>query len=396
METGRPRRPAAAREPSIVIDGVGVALAAVAGQGDDGSALILGAHSRRQGQNADQIGPGGGAEAAAGPFRQPADGGHRGGVGNLHHAVHHLGHERRLDARPSDPLGDAGTAVRRRRLARKGWEEGRTRRVDDTESRPGEIRTIADIAADRGARPSRARAHDDPGRQGEALPAHLGEQALGDIVVAAPVGGAFGVGELIHEVAAQLDRQGAGEIAGVFARLGEPQFPPGRLDGGQLGRGGGGGNHGDEGQPHQSGEEGFGDGGRARRGLDHGHAFAKIAVADGVQEQRSREAMLEAAAGMDGLVLQIDVDIGKFGQVEADQVRVRRALQIGLDGHDRLANPGAVRGVSEGGGGGVRHARGPWPALRRDVQGAHHRCRAIAVKLATAARGARSLTLPPV
>jgi hypothetical protein len=39
------------------------------------------------------------------------------------------------------------------------------------------------------------------------LERQLGVDRLGDVVVAPPVGGPFGVGELVHEVAAQVGRQ---------------------------------------------------------------------------------------------------------------------------------------------------------------------------------------------
>jgi hypothetical protein len=39
------------------------------------------------------------------------------------------------------------------------------------------------------------------------LQAHLREQRLGDIVVAAPVGGALGIGELVQVLSASVGRQ---------------------------------------------------------------------------------------------------------------------------------------------------------------------------------------------
>ena len=49
----------------------------------------------------------------------------------------------------------------------------------------------------------------DPGRHGMLLLRHLLEDRLGDVVVAAPVGGALGIRELVHVVAAELARPGA-------------------------------------------------------------------------------------------------------------------------------------------------------------------------------------------
>ena len=44
------------------------------------------------------------------------------------------------------------------------------------------------------------------------LALHLAEDAFGDVVVAAPVGGALGVGELVEVVAAGLRRQARGDL----------------------------------------------------------------------------------------------------------------------------------------------------------------------------------------
>jgi hypothetical protein len=42
--------------------------------------------------------------------------------------------------------------------------------------------------------------------------AHLGEHAFGDIVVAAPVGGALGIGELVEIMAFGFGRQALGDV----------------------------------------------------------------------------------------------------------------------------------------------------------------------------------------
>ncbi|COX96027.1 Uncharacterised protein [Mycobacterium tuberculosis] len=62
--------------------------------------------------------------------------------------------------------------------------------------------SVADVAADRRAGSAGARTHDDPFRGGVLLFAHLHVDRLGDVVVAAPVGCALRVGELVQIVAA--------------------------------------------------------------------------------------------------------------------------------------------------------------------------------------------------
>jgi len=66
---------------------------------------------------------------------------------------------------------------------------------------------VARIAADGRAGAAGARAAHDPGRHWMGLLFHLPEDRLGDVVVGAPVGGAFGVGELVHEMPAGLARE---------------------------------------------------------------------------------------------------------------------------------------------------------------------------------------------
>src|SRR5690606_6357562 len=61
---------------------------------------------------------------------------------------------------------------------------------------------IACVTADRGAGTAGAGTAHHPGRHRVRLLVHLPEDRLGDVVVGAPVGGALGVGELVHEVAA--------------------------------------------------------------------------------------------------------------------------------------------------------------------------------------------------
>src|SRR6185437_7351062 len=74
----------------------------------------------------------------------------------------------------------------------------------------------------------------------------------------------------------------------------------------------------------QAREPGLGNRRAAGGGVDHGLAFAQAAVAQRVEIERAGEAMLQAAAGMRRLVLEVEVDAGKTGKVELEQVRVGR------------------------------------------------------------------------
>ena len=129
-------------------------------------------------------------------------------VGHLDHRVQHAGHERGLDARPADAF-DARAAVQRqpRVAADVVVEEHRMLGIDA--AHPRVVAAVVHVAADGGQRAAGAGAGDDPGRAGMRLAPHLQVDALGDVVVGAPVGGPFGVGELVHVVAASARRPGA-------------------------------------------------------------------------------------------------------------------------------------------------------------------------------------------
>ncbi|MNO99776.1 hypothetical protein D3C76_915570 [compost metagenome] len=200
---------------------------------------------------------------------------------------------------------------------------------------------IAGEAAEGSQGAAGAGAGNQPGRLGETLVAHLLEDRLGDVVVRPPVGGAFGEGELVHEVPAALPRQALG--FGVDLRRVVDQVALAAVEGDlrDLLLRGAGRHHGDERQAEQAGEIGLGDRRRAAGRLDHRCLRPQPAVAQGVEEQRTRQAVLEAAGGMAGLVLEVQVDAGQAGHVQRDQVRIGAALKIRLDDADRLAGPGA-------------------------------------------------------
>ena len=90
------------------------------------------------------------------------------------------------------------------------------------------------------------------------LTLHLMENTVGDIIVAAPVGGAFGIGELIHIVTVQFVRQllrGGVNLAGAFDKVGATAIKRNLFDFAfcRAGR-----HYRDKRQAEQSGEPGFG------------------------------------------------------------------------------------------------------------------------------------------
>ena len=62
------------------------------------------------------------------------------------------------------------------------------------------ITLTADITSDGGGGSARARAHDNVRGDGMWLVGHLAENAVRNVIIAAPVGGALGEGELVHIV----------------------------------------------------------------------------------------------------------------------------------------------------------------------------------------------------
>src|SRR5690606_1450828 len=187
-------------EPGGVAVGAAVAVAAVADEGDDAAALAARPHLLDQFHAGGDVGAGGAAHVAAGDLAHPVHGGDRAGVGHRDHAVDHGRQERRLDAGPADAL-DA--RARRGDLEVAGHPagvEGGALHVGHGQA--GGVLAVADVAADGRAGAAGAGADHYPGGFGVRFQAHLVEDRFGDVVVAPPVGGALGVGELVHEVAA--------------------------------------------------------------------------------------------------------------------------------------------------------------------------------------------------
>src|SRR5215472_13585357 len=189
-------------QPRVVEVGLGVAFAAVAQERDDAAGLAALVHLVCQGQGTPDVRPRRGADTAAenrfeGPRR-----GHRGSVGHRDHPLDDPGHEARLDSWPADAL-DARAAAGCDGSVRgaPAAEERRILGVHDGEV--GSEPPVPQIPADGCAGSAGPRAHDDPTWDGKALQAHLLEDRFSDVVVAPPVGGPFGEGELIHVVAAR-------------------------------------------------------------------------------------------------------------------------------------------------------------------------------------------------
>src|SRR5690606_1124360 len=192
--------------PFVVVVGARVAVAAVAEHGDHAAAAAPLQHLADQVEHAPQIRAGGAADPPAEHPAAVAHGRDGGGVGHLDHPVDHLADEGRFHPWPADALdagGHAGLVAGVAGLV--AAVEGGVLRVDHGQT--GGVAAVADVAADGGAGAAGARAHDDPFRHRVGLQAHLGVDALGDVVVAAPVGGPFGVGELVHVVPAALGGQ---------------------------------------------------------------------------------------------------------------------------------------------------------------------------------------------
>ena len=288
----------------------------------------------------------------------------RRGVRHLDHPVDDVREERRLDPRAPDALDARRPAGERRRVARPARVEDRVLRVDDAQA--GGVAAEAHVAADRRARPAGAGADHDPRGHRVRLQRHLREDRLGDVVVAAPVRRALGVGELVEVVPAARRPRAAGPrrtiVRGSSTKWQRPPWASisaifsGLVDAGITAT---------NGRPEQAGEVRLGDGRRAAGGLDDRRPLGDPAVAEAVEEQRAREPVLERSRRVDRLVLQVEVDPPLRRQREDVQVRVGGAVGVGLDAPDRLVGPLAraqvptiVRGR--------RHTRGPFaPTARR-------------------------------
>ena len=142
------------------------------------------------------------------------------------------------------------------------------------------------VAADGGARAAGTRADDDPGRHGVWLGRQLVEDRFGDVVVAAPVGGPLGVGELVEVVPTEFVGEPSGRCRTPRpAESTNSHRPPSRSISATLPGTRRPGDHGHEGEPDEAREVRLADRGRPAGGLHHGAAAIDVAVADGVKEQ---------------------------------------------------------------------------------------------------------------
>ena len=77
------------------------------------------------------------------------------------------------------------------------------------------------------------------------------------------------------------------------------------------------------------------------------------AIAQRIQKQRPRQPVLEAARGVGGFVLEVQVNAmgGEGWQAQRDQVGIGAALVVGFDAGDGFVEPGGGErhcGLSEG------------------------------------------------
>ena len=117
--------------------------------------------------------------------------------------------ERRLDPRAADAL-DVGAPIAGQAevTGQVGIIEHRVFRVGDAKLRV--VALVTQKPSDRGRGATSTGADHDPGRYRRRFTAHLVEHRFRDVVIATPVGGAFGVGKLIHVVAVELAREADG------------------------------------------------------------------------------------------------------------------------------------------------------------------------------------------
>src|SRR5690606_28988803 len=155
----------------------------------------------------------------------------------LDHLVDHLEQEARLDPPPADALDHRAAAGRGVAVARApAGGEGAAGRVGDAQ--PAAQAAVAQVAADRGRGAAGAGAADHPRRLRLRFAGELANDRFGDVVVAAPVGGAFGQAELV-EVAGALCGVPGGAFVDLRGVVDEVAVAAKRLYVGDLARRGG-------------------------------------------------------------------------------------------------------------------------------------------------------------
>src|SRR3546814_15858458 len=98
------------------------------------------------------------------------------------------------------------------------WSSG----VCSSDLQPGAQAAVAQIAADRGRGAARAGAADHPRRLRLRFAGELADDRFGDVVVAAPVGGALGQAELVEMAGAPRGMPGGAfvDLPGVADEIG--------------------------------------------------------------------------------------------------------------------------------------------------------------------------------
>ncbi len=183
--------------PSRIEQGFLIALAAVAEQADDAAGLASCAHRAGQLQAADEVDAGRAAVLGAEQGFELQCPGNGRGIVHFHHVIDNIEQETGFDLGPADAL-DPG------RLTGNGIAVTRTPTVHVTaagglgHAQARVEPSIAQVASDGGRSTTGTDAAHDPGRYRLRFAAQLAEDRFGDVVVAAPVGGAFGQTELIE------------------------------------------------------------------------------------------------------------------------------------------------------------------------------------------------------
>ena len=137
----------------------------------------------------------------------------------------------------------------------------------------------------RGGGAAGAGAHHNPLRHGMILQGQLAEDGFGNVVVAAPVGGPLGVGELVHVVTAVLRGDLCGRRIHLVGVVHKVAGPPNCSISAIFSGAGGPRHDGNKRQVQQLGKVRFGDGGGAGAGLHNGGALVDPAVHQAKEEQ---------------------------------------------------------------------------------------------------------------
>ncbi|MNM38498.1 hypothetical protein D3C81_492550 [compost metagenome] len=206
----------------------------------------------------------------------------------------------------------------------------------------GAVLAITHVAAQRRSRAAGAGAGNQPARFRVLFETHLLEDRLGDVVVRPPVGRALGVGELVDEMPVVLTGQSLGFGVDLRRVVHQVALPAVKGDLRDLFLGRGCRHHRNERQAEHAREVRFGNRRRTAGRFNDRRSRFEPAVTQRIKKQRTRQPMLEAAGGMAGFILEVQLDARKTRQRQGDQVGVGAALEIGFDDPDRFAGPLSV------------------------------------------------------